>query len=105
VRVAISSPRAGFVERVDARAVGAAAATLGAGRHRKGAPIDPAVGMVLHAKVGDRLEAGEEIGTVHARTDAAANEAGDAVLGAIVLVDAPTSSPPLVALALGEDPA
>jgi pyrimidine-nucleoside phosphorylase len=105
VRVAISSPGPGFVERVDARAVGAAAATLGAGRHRKGAPIDPAVGIVLHVKVGDRVGAREEIGIVHARTDAAAHQARGAVIAAIALADAPTSPPPLVALALGEDPA
>jgi pyrimidine-nucleoside phosphorylase len=105
VVVPMAAPRAGFVHRVDAKAVGIAAAALGAGRHRKGAPIDPAVGIVLTPKVGDRLGANEEIGTVHARTDAAANQAREAVLRAIEIDDAETPPPPLVALALGEDPA
>jgi pyrimidine-nucleoside phosphorylase len=105
VHAPIQAERWGFVEGVDARAIGAAAATLGAGRHRKGAPIDPAVGIVLRVKVGDRVEAGEGIGTVHARTDAAADAARRAVLEAIALAEAAASVPPLVALALGEDPA
>jgi thymidine phosphorylase len=105
VRVPIRAPRAGFVQRVDAKAVGSAASALGAGRHRKGAPIDPAVGIVLIPMVGDRLGANEEIGTVHARTEAAANQAREAVLRAIEIDDVETAPPALVALALGEDPA
>ena len=40
---------------------------LGAGRAVKGAPVDHAVGLVLQRKVGDRVEAGEPLATVHAR--------------------------------------
>ena len=57
------------------------------------------------AELIEQASALEEIGVVHARTDAAADEARDAVLAAIALVDTPTPPPPLVALALGEDPA
>jgi len=48
---------------------------LGAGRERKGDRIDPAVGVVVHAKVGDRLSAGTALCTVHASDSAKAQAA------------------------------
>jgi thymidine phosphorylase len=67
--VEISAPRAGVVQRCHALAVGRAAMALGAGRAAKGDPIDHAVGVVVHAKRGDRVEQGERLATVHARGD------------------------------------
>ena len=57
------------------RPIGLASGALGAGRVQKGDPIDPAVGIVLHAKIGDRLEVGMPIGEIHARDEGAAREA------------------------------
>jgi pyrimidine-nucleoside phosphorylase/thymidine phosphorylase len=55
----ISSPREGYISRINADDIGRAAALLGAGRDRMGDPIDPAVGIVLQAKVGDMVQAGQ----------------------------------------------
>jgi pyrimidine-nucleoside phosphorylase len=96
VRLPIEVASGGWVGAVDAALIGAAASTLGAGRHRKGAPIDPAVGIVLTAKVGDRVEGGAMIGEIHARTDAAAVRARDAVLAAVRVGETPTVPPPLI---------
>jgi pyrimidine-nucleoside phosphorylase len=63
---AVGAPRTGYLSAVDARAVGIAAVALGAGRERKGQPIDHAVGIEIHAKVGDRLTKGDALFTVHA---------------------------------------
>jgi pyrimidine-nucleoside phosphorylase len=97
----IESDRIGTLAAVDAEAIGRASAALGAGRFRKGDPIDPAVGIVCTPKIGDRLAAGERIGAVHARTPEAAREAAAAVLGAFTLVDGPVAPPPLVVADLG----
>ena len=86
----------GYLARVDAEALGRAAVALGAGRVRKGDPIDPAVGIEFHPKVGDRLERGSPVATIHARDDAAAGEAGRRVLATIGLSDRPVDAPPLV---------
>ncbi len=56
----------GYVTRVDARAVGEAVHRLGAGRSRRDEPVDPAVGIVLHKKVGDAVRAGDLLCEVHA---------------------------------------
>ena len=86
----------GTLAAVDAEALGRASGELGAGRKKKGDPIDPAVGIVFLPKVGDRLEAGQELGQVHARTDADAETCIRSVLAAITLSEGPVEPPPLV---------
>ena len=57
----------GVVARIDALAIGEVAMRLGAGRATKGALIDPAVGIVLAVRAGDRVKAGQSLGVVHSR--------------------------------------
>ena len=57
---------AGFVTEIDAEAIGLAAVALGAGRARVEDRVDPAVGIVVAKKLGDRVERGEPLCTVHA---------------------------------------
>ena len=96
VTMPIECPRPGVLGAVDAEMLGRASMELGAGRRRKGDPVDPAVGIVFHPKVGDRLEAGMPLGTVHARTADGAWACVDQVLSAITLTDGPVDVPPLV---------
>ena len=96
VREPLFADRTGFLAVVDAEEIGHASVALGAGRLRKGDPIDPAVGIVVRPKIGDRLEAGEPIGEVHARDGDAAAEAGRRVLAAMDVADGPVEPPPLV---------
>src|SRR5205823_5922170 len=49
----LRAERSAYVSGVDAAAIGLASIRLGAGREKKGEPIDHATGIVLHAKVGD----------------------------------------------------
>ncbi len=62
----VSAPRSGYLSVVHAREIGEASVDLGAGRVKKGAPIDPAVGFIIHHKVGDYVEAGQPLFAVHA---------------------------------------
>jgi pyrimidine-nucleoside phosphorylase len=69
--------RTAFIAAIAADRVGAASVRLGAGREKKGDPIDLRTGVVLHAKVGDRVERGQAYADVHAaggRADAGAIE-------------------------------
>ncbi len=88
--------RSGVLASVEAEEIGLASVALGAGRLRKGDPIDPAVGIVVHPKIGDRLEAGTPIGEVHARDRDAAAEAARRVLAAMDVADGSVQPPPLV---------
>jgi len=60
--------RAGRVAAIDALEIALAGKALGGGRDHKDSPIDLAVGVVLCKKVGDAVESGEPLATVHART-------------------------------------
>ena len=86
----------GYLAQVDAEALGRAAVALGAGRIEKGDQVDPAVGIEFYPKIGDRLDAGSLVATVHARDREAARVAADRVLAAIIVSDAPVDPPPLI---------
>jgi pyrimidine-nucleoside phosphorylase len=57
----VASPGRGYLRVLDARAVGEAAHLLGAGRSRKGEPVDPAAGVVLRARVGQEVGPGDSV--------------------------------------------
>jgi pyrimidine-nucleoside phosphorylase len=78
----VQSPQSGYLAQIQARTIGEAAVALGAGRARKSDPVDHAVGFVIHHKVGDRVQQGEPLFTVHANDEARLREARDAVLSA-----------------------
>ena len=73
----VNAPRSGYLREVNAREIGLASVDLGAGRAKKGDSIDHAVGLVVHRKVGDKVQKGEPLFTVHAN-DAAKLEAAKA---------------------------
>ena len=75
----------GYVADVDALTVAHASALLGAARDRKGEPIDLAVGVVMSARVGDRVSRGEPLAVLHANDDARLAEAERVLRSAITL--------------------
>ncbi|MCC6993680.1 MAG: thymidine phosphorylase [Deltaproteobacteria bacterium] len=74
---------AGVVEAIDAEAVGVAAMMLGAGRRTKEDRIDPAVGIDVLKKVGDRVAAGEPLALLRVNDAAQADAAAARYLGAV----------------------
>jgi thymidine phosphorylase len=66
---------------------------LGGGRKRLGEAVDPAVGFVLHVSVGERVAAGQALGTVYASTEAGAQLGLRILAGAVQLGDAAVESP------------
>jgi thymidine phosphorylase len=101
VAAEVRAPEHGWLEAVDAEAVGRVAAALGAGRERKDDDIDPAVAVELSAKLGDRVEAGQPIARILARNEEAARSATEGLLAALRWSDQPTKAPPLVHEAVG----
>jgi len=63
--VEVAATAGGVVEAIDAEAVGLAAMALGAGRSRIEDAVDPAAGLEVRKKVGDRVERGESIASMH----------------------------------------
>jgi pyrimidine-nucleoside phosphorylase len=81
----VAAGESGQVAAIDALEIALAGKSLGAGRDRKDAAIDLAVGVVLQKKVGDAVQRGEPLATVHARTDQAAEQVATRVAGAFRL--------------------
>jgi pyrimidine-nucleoside phosphorylase len=92
----VVSPRAGFVARLGAVQVGLAALHLGAGRQTKEDEIDHAVGVYCLAKRGDRVEQGQPLAEIHARTEADAAAAEQELLAGYELAAEPSPEIPLL---------
>jgi pyrimidine-nucleoside phosphorylase len=90
----VPAARDGYVAGLQARAVGEVSGDLGAGRARKSDPVDPAVGLDLHVAVGDRVEAGQDLVTVHARTEEDARRAEERVRTLLTLAEDPVGPAP-----------
>lgn len=67
--VQVMSAKSGFISGMQCEQIGTASVILGGGRERKEDSVDPAVGIVLHKKVGDRVTAGEALATVYYNDD------------------------------------
>jgi pyrimidine-nucleoside phosphorylase len=88
--------RDGYVQRLAALPIGLAALHLGAGRRSKDDAIDHAVGVICRRKRGDEVEEGEPLAEIHARDEAAADDAANTVLGAYVIDGISPPSIPIV---------
>ena len=62
----------GYVVRVEPRTIGNAVVAMGGGRRTIEQTIDPAVGLVIPVKPGDRVKRGQVVATIHARDDSGA---------------------------------
>jgi pyrimidine-nucleoside phosphorylase len=78
----VKSPRSGYLSEINAGEIGMASVDLGAGRAKKSDAIDHAVGFVIHHKVGEAVQKGEPLFTVHANDAAKLEAAKKQVLAA-----------------------
>jgi pyrimidine-nucleoside phosphorylase len=86
----------GWVDTISCRELGVVAMELGAGREQLDEVIDPAVGIELHAKVGDFVQSGALIAEIHAANRAAAERAVAKILACYQFSAQPVRVPPLV---------
>ena len=77
VQMQVTALEGGYVRRIEAEQVGLVSMHLGGGRATKDSEIDLSVGLVLHKKVGDSVEAGESLATIHASSQEKAAEAAE----------------------------
>ena len=92
----ILSPADGWIQEINALEVGLSAVTLGAGRTRADQSVDPAVGIVLEATLGDQVEKGQPLAHVHARSADEANRVIPRVFQAFQLSKTTVTRKPLV---------
>jgi pyrimidine-nucleoside phosphorylase len=99
----VVSAKAGYLASMQCEQIGTACVILGGGRERKEDSVDPAVGIVLHKKVGDRVSAGDALATIHYNYEAQAARTRQLIEGSCVVTDAaPSKKRPLIHRIIGK---
>jgi pyrimidine-nucleoside phosphorylase len=75
----VTSPRAGYVAAIGAEDIGTASNMIGAGRDKKEDAIDPAVGIILEVKVGEKVDAGSVLCRIYYTKEDRVEEAAEMV--------------------------
>ena len=96
VRYEAICKQTGYVKHISAADVGLVSMHLGGGRVTKESKIDLSVGLILNKKVGDRIEAGESLGTIHATTIEKAEQAAELLRGCYTIVPDPVEKPAFI---------
>lgn len=99
----IEAEQTGWVSAVDAKEIGESSVILGAGRIKKGDPIDPAVGIMVKAKIGDKVEKGQVVFEVHVNNEARYHEAMVKIKKALFISQRPVEVPPYFLGVVGLD--
>jgi thymidine phosphorylase len=99
----VAAPRGGFASQCDCRGLGLAVVALGGGRTRAADPIDFAVGLTDLVELGQPVRAGQPLAMVHARSQAAADNAVQRVQAAYQIADTAPPPKPVVYGRLGPD--
>jgi pyrimidine-nucleoside phosphorylase len=94
--VPVTSEQDGHIIGMQAELIGRAAQVLGAGRATKADIIDPAVGLVMHKRVGDPIQKGEAICTLYVNDDKALKDAIETMKQAVEIGEKPDHVPPMV---------
>ena len=96
VQLAVRSARTGWVSNMATREIGLLVVELGGGRRRAGDAVDPRVGLSGIASIGQRIQAGEPLATVHAADEPSAAAAGKRLLELIDVSDAESPAAPVL---------
>ena len=97
----VAASRAGYLASMQCEQIGTACVILGGGRERKEDSVDPAVGIVLHKKVGDHVAQGEPLATIHYNSDARGQRAKQLILSSCGIADSPPVKRPLLHQVIG----
>jgi thymidine phosphorylase len=99
----VLSSQAGFISSMQCEQIGTACVILGGGRERKEDSVDSSVGIVLHKKVGDRVDAKEPLATIHYNSAAKAERARDLIGASVAIGETPPASKrPLIHRVIGK---
>ena len=85
----LKASASGYIVSIMCEWIGTASVVLGGGREKKEDTVDPAVGLIVHKKVGDRVERGEPLVTIHYNSPARLEEARKLIENAYKIGDAP----------------
>jgi len=99
----VPAATSGIVTSMQCEQIGTACVILGGGRERKEDAVDPSVGIVLHEKIGDSVQAGEPLATIYYNAAARAGKARQLIASACTIGShAPSTTGPLIHRIIGK---
>jgi pyrimidine-nucleoside phosphorylase len=99
----VKSAKTGHIASMQCEQIGTACVILGGGREKKEDSVDPAVGIVLHKKVGDKVDAGEPLATIYYNAEAKAQRARQLIEQSCEIASVPPAQKrPLVHKVIGK---
>jgi pyrimidine-nucleoside phosphorylase len=102
-QVDLASADSGYVASITCEQIGTAGVLLGGGRARKEDSVDPAVGIIVHKKIGDSVTAGEALCTVHYNSTDRMEEALPLILQSFTVAEAPPKLPTQIYRIIGDE--
>ncbi len=94
--VEVKATKTGYVGAMQCEQIGTACVILGGGRERKEDSVDPAVGIVMHKKVGSKISSGEPLATVYYNVESRGKRAQQLIEQSCPITDTPPAKRPLV---------
>jgi len=92
----VTSAHTGVIKGMNCEALGTATVVLGGGRAKKEDTVDPSVGLTVHKKIGDRVQAGEPLCTIHYNAESLAYRAQKLIAESYQIADTAPPTKPLV---------
>ncbi len=99
----LASPDSGYVSAIMCEQIGTAGVLLGGGRARKEDSVDPAVGIIVHKKLGDKVAAGDVLCTVHYNSSERMQRALPLILQSYTINSAPPELPVQIYRIIGDE--
>jgi pyrimidine-nucleoside phosphorylase len=99
----LPAKRSGYVTAIRCEQVGVASMTLGGGREKKEDSVDPGVGLVLEKKIGDAVQAGENLCTIHYNSEGKLVPATRLLAQSFEIGDSAPAATPLVLKLIGAE--
>ena len=96
VRRTVTAERDGVVSAMDTMRLGYIAQGLGAGRRTKEDVIDPGVGFIMRARLGDQIRAGDPLAEIHARNEDDYEQAAAAIRDTVRITEEAPAAHPLI---------
>src|ERR1019366_8198376 len=97
----VTSNAGGFIAAIECERLGIACGVLGGGREKKEDTIDPAVGLEFHCRLGDKIERGARLATLHYNSDVRLAEARQLVESSYKVAGQSPAPRPLIHKVIG----
>ena len=96
IKRVVTADHSGIVTSMNTRQLGLIALSLGAGRRTKEDVIDPSVGFIMHVRLGDRVNLGDPLAEIHARSEVEYRHAESAIRDTIKITESEPAPHPLI---------